>query len=136
MEELLNRAASISELAFLRVLQLCHAQISLLMEDLKGHEVQAVLPRSPINGPDLSSLKLGSPPSTGTGTVTAVSAMLEAAMEELFTPYTEGQRYLEREQKSLGELYSSCLVVFTRYHVRSLHTHSSISMLNIRVRKG
>ena len=121
MEELLNRATGISELAFLRVLQLCHAQISLLMEDLKGHEVQAVLPRSPISsGPDLSSLKLGSPPSAGTGTVTAVSAMLEAAMEELFTPYTEGQRYLEREQKSLGELYSSCLVVFTRYHVRSI----------------
>jgi hypothetical protein len=38
-------------------------------------------------------------------------------MEELFVPYTEGQRYLERESKTLADLYSGYLSVFARYHV-------------------
>lgn len=38
-------------------------------------------------------------------------------MEELFVPYTEGQRYLERESKNLTELYSVYLSAFARYHV-------------------
>ena len=38
-------------------------------------------------------------------------------MEELFVPYIEGQRYLEREIKNLTDLFSSYLSAFTRYHV-------------------
>lgn len=38
-------------------------------------------------------------------------------MEELFGPYLEGVRYLERESKSLGELYGGFLSRFSRYHV-------------------
>jgi exocyst complex component 5 len=116
MEQLLNRASGISELAFLRVLQLVHSQTSLLVEDLKGYEVQAILPRSPTNGPELTRV-FNAIPGSGSSTATSISTMLESAMEELFVPYTEAQRYLEKEQKSLGELYSSCLAVFTRYHV-------------------
>jgi hypothetical protein len=41
-------------------------------------------------------------------------------MEELFVPYTEGQRYLERESKSLTELYLDYLSAFTRYHVNDV----------------
>jgi hypothetical protein len=44
--------------------------------------------------------------------------MLETAMEELFVHQTEGQRYLERESASLGQLYSNLLSNFTRYHAR------------------
>lgn len=43
--------------------------------------------------------------------------MLDNALEELFMPYTEGQRYLERENKNLGTLYSTLLASFHRYHV-------------------
>ena len=43
--------------------------------------------------------------------------MLETAMEELFVPYLEGSRYIERESKSLTELYASFLTTFNRYHV-------------------
>lgn len=46
-----------------------------------------------------------------------MASMLESAMDELFVPYTEGQRYLEVEVRSLGELYSSYLSMFTKYHV-------------------
>ena len=45
--------------------------------------------------------------------------MLETAMEELFIPYTEGSKYIDRESKSLTDLYSSLLNNFTHFHVSS-----------------
>ncbi|KAI0268316.1 exocyst complex component Sec10 [Gloeopeniophorella convolvens] len=107
MEQLLTRSANMSDLAFLRVLQLVHTQTSLLVEDLKNYEVPSMTPRSPVQA------------AASAASTTAISSMLETAMEELFVPYTEGQRYLERESKNLGELYSGYLSNFTRYHVRS-----------------
>lgn len=43
--------------------------------------------------------------------------MLETAMEELFMPYTEGQKYIDRESKSLTDLYVNLLNNFTQFHV-------------------
>jgi hypothetical protein len=59
-----------------------------------------------------------------------VAQTLEGSMEELFGPYLEGARYLERESKSLGELYGVFLGRFSKYHVRSQRsiTHESISL--------
>ncbi|OBZ77088.1 Exocyst complex component SEC10 [Grifola frondosa] len=59
-------------------------------------------------------------------TAATVSTMLETAMEELFVPYTEGQRYLEKESRSLGELYAGYLANFTRYHERTYKGKSSM----------
>lgn len=39
-------------------------------------------------------------------------------MEELFVPYMEGTRYLDKEGKSLTELYAGRLIRFTNWHVR------------------
>ncbi|KAH9999826.1 exocyst complex component Sec10 [Russula vinacea] len=113
MEQLLTRAGNMSELAFLRVLQLIHAQTSVLVDDLKSYDMPSTTPRSPVQNIGLSSAVPG-----GGGGATAISSILETAMEELFVPYTEGQRYMERESKSLAELYSGYLSTFTRYHER------------------
>lgn len=48
-----------------------------------------------------------------------MAAMLDLAMEELFVPYMEGSRYLEKEGKSLTELYAGKLLRFTNWHVRT-----------------
>jgi hypothetical protein len=113
MEQLLTRAGNMSDLAFLRVLQLIHSQTSVLVEDLKSYDIPSTMPRSPVQNMGLSAI--GSVP--GGTSSTAISSILETAMEELFVPYTEGQRYLERESKSLTELYLGYLSAFTRYHV-------------------
>ena len=118
MEQLLNKASPLSDLAYLRVLQLVHAQASQLVEDLKTYELPSGVPRSPTEGTDSRRTSLDRSSVPGPGTSTSVSTMLETALEELFVPYTEGQRYLERESKSLGSLYSGLLSNFTRYHVR------------------
>ncbi|KAJ6515675.1 exocyst complex protein [Mycena sanguinolenta] len=118
MEQLLHRASSISDLAYLRVLQLVHVQATALVDDLKSYELPAVASRAPFEAAEFRRSITGSA-ATGTTTSATVSTMLESAMEELFVPYTEGQRYLERESRSLGTLYSTLLVNFTRYHART-----------------
>ncbi|KAG6812997.1 hypothetical protein H0H92_014928 [Tricholoma furcatifolium] len=118
MEQLLHRGSSISDLAYLRVLQLVHLQASTLVDDLKTYELPHVSPRTPYEATEFRRSLAGSA-TLGPGTSSAVSTMLETAMEELFVPYTEGQRYLERESRSLGALYANLLSQFTRYHERT-----------------
>jgi hypothetical protein len=117
LEGLLNRGSSISDLAYLRMLHLVHTQTTILVEDLKRHELPA-LPSRPALDPDSFRRSLSTAHSATTST--AIATMLENAMEELFVPYTEGQRYLERETRNLGALYTNLLVPFARYHVRNL----------------
>ncbi|KAF8897737.1 exocyst complex protein [Infundibulicybe gibba] len=129
MEQLLHRATAISELAYLRILQLSHIQASILIEDLKAYELPSTSPRTPADAVEFRRSLTGLPTVTS-GTSAAVSTMLETAMEELFVPYTEGQRYLERESKSLGTLYSTLLANFTRYHVCGLNQRGKSSMFD------
>jgi hypothetical protein len=116
MEQLLNRGSALSDLAYLRVLQLVHVQSSSLVDDLKAYEVPSGIPRSPTDLDIRPSLS-GALAASGVGGLAAVSTMLETSLEELFVPYTEGQRYLERESSNLGTLYSGLLANFTKYHV-------------------
>ena len=118
MEQLLHRGADISDLAYLRVLQLVHFQSSALVEDLKAHELPQISSRTPYEATEFRRSLQGSVPLTGAAPSASISAMLETAMEELFVPYTEGQRYMERESKSLVTLYGNLLSHFARYHVR------------------
>ncbi|KAJ2916426.1 hypothetical protein MD484_g4006, partial [Candolleomyces efflorescens] len=115
MEQLLHRGSDVSDLGYLRMLQLVHIQASLLVEDLKAHELPASASRTPYEAAEFRRSLTGSAPVT-MSTPAAISTMLETAMEELFVPYTEGQRYLERESRSLTGLYQSLLANFARYH--------------------
>ena len=96
LEMVLQKAESISSLAFLRTLQASRSCISGLVEDLKSHGLtehpESVSPQ--------------------------ISAVLDQQLDELFVPYLVGSSYIEREKKSLEELYSSLLLKFTIYHSR------------------
>ncbi|KAF8969479.1 exocyst complex protein [Flammula alnicola] len=116
MEQLLHKGSDMSDLAYLRVLQLVHFQASTLVEDLKAHELPHMSSRTPYEATEFRRSLTGSAPVTGSTPSTAISTMLETAMEELFVPYTEGQRYMERETKSLITLYGNLLANFARYH--------------------
>ncbi|OJT10352.1 Exocyst complex component SEC10, partial [Trametes pubescens] len=121
LEQLIARTTNMPDLGFLRILQLVHQQTSVLVEDLKAYELPSVVPRSPIDANEFDRTVKGMPASAASNTATAatISTMLETAMEELFVPYTEGQRYLEKESHSLGELYTSYLAKYSRYHERT-----------------
>ena len=114
-----------------------HKETSTLVEDLKTYELPSTMPKSPIEGSSSGvngssdfkrsisgTSSAGGVPATATGA--SISAMLESAMEELFVPYVEGQRYLEKESKSLSELYASFLTNFTRYHVGVIISFTSL----------
>ncbi|KAF9226649.1 exocyst complex component Sec10 [Gyrodon lividus] len=132
IEQLLNKGASISGLAYLRMLQLIHVETSLLVDDLKKHELPSVTPSrsSSLEAAEFRKSITNIPSAAHGMTATTVSAMLEAAMEELFMPYTEGQKYLDRESKSLTELYASLLSNFTQYHIKTQREKGKTSMFD------
>lgn len=127
MEQLLTKGSSLSDLAYLRILQMVHNQTSNLVEDLKVHELPSMTPsKSSLEISEFRRVLSGALTVSGTSTTSVVSAMLENAMAELFVPYIEGQKYLDRESKSLGELYAGLLANFTRYHMRMQKVKSSM----------
>ncbi|KAI9832302.1 MAG: Exocyst complex component 5 [Thelocarpon superellum] len=96
LELVLNKADTISSLAFLRSLQAARSYISALIDDLKTHGLT--------EHPDSTS--------------TQITVLLDQQLDDLFVPYLVGGSYIEREKKSLEELYSSLLFKFTIYHSR------------------
>lgn len=119
VEQLLHKGSSLSDLAYLRMLQLVHVQCSALVDDLKVYELPNVSIRTSIEGSDFRRSLTG--PAGPSGATSTVSTMLETAMEELFVQYIDGQRYVERESKSLSYLYTTLLAPFSRYHVGLFH---------------
>lgn len=99
----LDKADSISALAFLRSLQASKSYIAGLVEDLKAHGLT--------EHPEPASVQ--------------TAAVLDQQLEDLFVPYFSGSSYIEREKRSLEELYSSLLFKFTTYHVSSLHASAA-----------
>ncbi|BGP29274.1 Exocyst complex component 5 [Rhodotorula toruloides] len=139
IETLIQTASSSSTLAYLRILHLSRAQTNSLVDDLKSHEFfrsssasasSAIVgpsllnPLGPANSTALSNVTSptsgGFPSATGGGAgavgVAAVSQMLDQSVDELFVPYMEGARYLDKEGKSLTELYAAKLIRFTNWH--------------------
>lgn len=96
LEMVLGKADTISSLTFLRSLHASRSYINALIEDLKTHGLT--------EHPDPCSAQ------------TAQS--LDQQLDELFVPYLVGNSYIDRERKSLEELYSSLLFKFSIYHSR------------------
>ncbi|RAL06876.1 exocyst subunit SEC10 [Aspergillus homomorphus CBS 101889] len=96
LEMVLEKANSVSSLAFLRSLQSSRSYISALVDDLKAHGLT--------EHPD--------PISSQTALV------LDQQLEDLFVPYFVGSSYIEREKRNLEELYTSLQFRFTTFHAR------------------
>ncbi|KAH0536967.1 hypothetical protein FGG08_006195 [Glutinoglossum americanum] len=96
LEMVLDKANTISSLAFLRSLQAARSYINTLVDDLKTHGLT--------EHPD---------PLSSQSNIT-----LDQQLDDLFIPYLVGSSYIEREKKSLEELYSSLLFKFNLYHSR------------------
>lgn len=96
LEMVLEKANSVSPLAFLRALQASRNYIGSVVEDLKAHGLtEHPDPVSPL-----------------------VASTLDQQLEDLFVPYFAGT-YVDMEKKSLEELYASLFFRFTVYHVSS-----------------
>lgn len=101
LEMVLEKADSISSLAFLRSLQASRSYIAALVEELKIHG-------------------LTEHPEPATSTTAAV---LDQQLDELFVPYFTGASYIEREKRNLGEIFEGLLFKFTLYHSRRRKVH-------------
>lgn len=95
LEMVLEKANTVSSLAFLRSLHAARTCLSTLIEDLKAHGLTS--------HPDAISSQ--------------ITIILEQQFDDLFVPYFVGSSYIEREKRSLEELYSSLLFKYTIFHV-------------------
>ena len=95
LELVLEKANTISTLAFLRSLQSSRSYIATLVDDLKAHGLTE-------HPEPLSS---------------QTALILDQQFDDLFVPYFVGSLYIEREKRNLEELYSSLLFKFTIFHV-------------------
>lgn len=96
LELVLEKASSVSSLAFLRSLQSSRNYIGALVDDLKAHGLT--------EHPDQISSQ--------------TALVLDQQLEDLFVPYFVGSSYIERERKNLEELYTALLFKFTTFHAR------------------
>ena len=107
LEMVLEKASSVSQLAFLRSLQASKSYITAMVEDLKTHGLT--------EHPEHASVQ--------------TAAILDQQLDDLFVPYAVGSSYIDREKRSLEELYSSLLFKFSTYHV-SLHCPHDLSAMS------
>lgn len=96
LEMVLEKAASVSTLAYLRSLHASRSYIGALVDDLKTHGLT--------EHPEPCSSQ--------------IAQTLDQQVEELFVPYLVGSSYMDKEKKSLEELNNSLLFKFTLYHSR------------------
>ncbi|KAJ5915277.1 hypothetical protein N7454_011031 [Penicillium verhagenii] len=96
LEMVLEKASGVSSLAFLRCLQSSRGYISALIDDLKVHGLT--------EHPDPISSQ--------------TALLLDQQLEELFVPYFVGSSYIEREKRTLEDLFSALLFKFTSYQAR------------------
>ncbi len=117
-----------SHLAFLRALHLARSSALSLVNDLKLYDYRG----AGIIGPSGSGNGGGAGSSNGEGAVSdsltllgndavataghlasaaasPLAAMLDQSVEELFVPYMEGIRYIDRESRSLSDLFAGLL---------------------------
>lgn len=112
LETLFAKAAGVGTLALLRMLKLTHSQCSLLIEDLKQYDFSGSGGETTGTATYISTDRR-----TGATTSVTLGAMLDGQMEEIFSQYLEGGRYLELETKWLVIAYKDLTEKFHKYHV-------------------
>lgn len=100
LEIVLDKASSVSSLAFLRSLQSSRGYINALTEDLKAHGLT--------EHPESMSSQ--------------TALILDQQLDDLFVPYFADMPYIEREKKNLEDLYTALLFKFVTYHSRRKKT--------------
>ncbi|UKZ73126.1 hypothetical protein TrVFT333_000767 [Trichoderma virens FT-333] len=109
LEKVLDKAESVSTLAFLRSLHSSRSYIGSLVEDLKMHGLT--------EHPEPCSAQ--------------IAQALDQQLDELFVPFLVGSVYIDREKKSLEELYGSLLFKFSIFHSRRKKAPSSGFMASL-----
>ncbi|KAI9248123.1 exocyst complex component Sec10-like protein [Helicostylum pulchrum] len=99
IELLLSKSKKYSHLAYLRTLASTHAETKRLIENLKFYCDKEVSLKDAVDA---------------NGLVTSASPdeTLDRCMDDLFVPYTEGDRYLKKEIESLHELFGKIVSEF------------------------
>ncbi|KAK0545750.1 Exocyst complex component 5 [Tilletia horrida] len=115
-----------ANLAYLRALNMVRSSALRLVNDLKLYDVRGATEASNRANTNFSSSEGGADTSgvaAGAGAShSPLASMLDQAVEELFVPYMENMKYIDRESKNLTELYSL-------YLTRIINTHRAATKI-------
>ncbi|KAK9455201.1 exocyst complex component Sec10-like protein [Dipodascopsis uninucleata] len=106
IELILSHASSISALAYLRALQDSHLLVNTLVTELKGY-LQ----------PELEDTQ-------------SVVLLLDLSLQDLFVPYIENGLYIEKEKRSLHELFTGAFWKFTNFYAQKKPITKSYTILD------
>ncbi|KAI7934449.1 hypothetical protein MJO28_017082 [Puccinia striiformis f. sp. tritici] len=131
LEKLISAAQGSSTLALLRVLALARSSTAQLVNDIKAHDFfrssssissstseTYVLASRGGDDAEVETKAFAGVIQTVHGAlgISALSSMLDQQLDELFGQHLDNSRYVERECKSLTELYASYLLQFAKWH--------------------
>ncbi|POV99427.1 hypothetical protein PSTT_13798, partial [Puccinia striiformis] len=131
LEKLISAAQGSSTLALLRVLALARSSTAQLVNDIKAHdffrssssissstsETYVLASRGGDDAEVETKASAGVIQTVhGALGISALSSMLDQQLDELFGQHLDNSRYVERECKSLTELYASYLLQFAKWH--------------------
>ncbi|KAL7748429.1 Exocyst complex component 5 [Sorochytrium milnesiophthora] len=141
-ETLLDKALAISTLTYLRVLTGAHRAATQLAKDFSHFDEQVLLPYLVSTGvvPSSSAAAVaaaanasGAASATGASTAPAIPTSLgyrngvpisfsiniavQRCMEDLFVPFVDGARYLDKETRCMSESIDSVLTDFNTYYL-------------------
>lgn len=119
---LLLRSERYSELAYLRTLASTHAETKRLIENLKFYCDKEVPLR---DAADINGLPTSASP----------DETLDRCMDDLFVTYTEGGRYLKKEQESLRKLFGNIVSEFLNAMVKSFFLYHLLTLYEQQQRK-
>jgi hypothetical protein len=104
VEVLLTRTHNISTLAYLRTLASTHNATKRLVHSLKAYCERGLA--QPAMADDSKLVSVDSSEET-----------LDRCMDDLFVPYTEGNRYLYKEKTCLAELFGNVIAEYLNFMV-------------------
>ncbi|CAD6890336.1 unnamed protein product [Tilletia laevis] len=139
--QVLDMYSGPANLAYLRALHMVRSCSLSLVNDLKVYDIRGSADNSSRNntnfssenGPDTVGTTTG-PGGAGGAAHSPLASMLDQAVEELFVPYMESMKYIDRESKNLTELYLAYLTRFVNMHRAAAKTKQTT--LFDRVRTG
>ncbi|GAA96373.1 uncharacterized protein L969DRAFT_91493 [Mixia osmundae IAM 14324] len=129
-EQLITTASMTSTLAFLRMLHFVHSRTIALVEDLKSNDFFKTTTDAASRYAITASGQTSDAAALTAPGTTALAAMLDQAVEEVFVQHLEGARYLDRESKSLTELYAGYLLRFANYHLSTHKTKTTNTLFD------
>ncbi|KAI9142981.1 exocyst complex component Sec10-like protein [Paraphysoderma sedebokerense] len=116
LESILRFALEKSSLTYLRLLALAHRATADLVKDISDFDTYEIKSKQQAHNTSALSPLFGD--STSNNSSASLTVTVQRCMDELFMPFTENNRYIEKESQNLQAGLENALNGFTNYYLQ------------------